>query len=131
MVVTKKSNIGETIRQQRRTVSLTLEKLASMSGVSASHLWRVERGERFPSASILHKVAKPLGLQSNELFTLAGYLSPTTLRTDESIPGSNGKQLDPYVARILAAEPVEVQQAAVVILSIMKSLSHGIIPESR
>ena len=73
---TDRNNLGEIIRQQRITVSLTLQQLAGMSGVSASHLGRIERGERFPSASILRKVAQPLGFEEDELFTLAGYLSP-------------------------------------------------------
>ena len=69
-------SLGRILKQRRVMIPLTLRRLATASGISPSHLGRVERGERFPSASILRKIAKPLGFEENELFTLAGYLSP-------------------------------------------------------
>ena len=120
---TDRNNLGEIIRQQRITVSLTLQQLAGMSDVSASHLGRIERGERFPSASILRKVAQPLGFEEDELFTLAGYLSPHPPSIAEAGPSYSSRQLVPYVARVLAEEPVEVQRAVVGILSILKSIA--------
>ncbi len=102
---------------------LTLQELAATSGVSASHLGRIERGERFPSAHILQKIAKPLAFEEDELFTLAGYLSPQSPMIAEKIPTYGGERLDPYVARVLAQEPVEVQRAVIGILTILKSLA--------
>ena len=126
----KKNNLGEILRQQRMTVPLTLQQLAGVTGVSASHLGRIERSERFPSASILRRIAKPIGFEESELFTLAGYLSPQTISLAEASQGYSGEQLDPYVARVLAEEPVEVQRTVVVILSILKSISTGTSAES-
>ena len=120
---TDRNNLGEIIRQQRITVSLTIQQLAGMSGVSASHLGRIERGERFPSASILRKVAQPLGFEEDELFTLAGYLSPHPPSIAKAGPSYSSRQLVPYVARVLAEEPVEVQRAVIGILSILKSIA--------
>jgi transcriptional regulator with XRE-family HTH domain len=101
-------------------IPLTLKELAAASGVSASHLGRIERGERFPSARILRKIAKPLGASENELLTLAGYLSPQPPSGAETAkPG----QLDPYVAAVLSQEPLEVQRAVVTILTVMKSMA--------
>ena len=125
-----RSNLGQIIRQQRITVPLTLQQLASMSGVSASHLGRIERGERFPSAPILRKVAQPLGFEEDELFTLAGYLSPQAPRIAEAGPGYRGARLAPYVARVLAEEPVEIQHAVIGILSILKSISKSMTPKN-
>ena len=125
-----RSNLGQIIRQQRITVPLTLQQLASMSGVSASHLGRIERGERFPSAPILRKVAQPLGFEENELFTLAGYLSPQTPGIAEADTDYSGARLVPYVAKVLAEEPVEVQHAVIGILSILKSISRSIATKS-
>jgi len=62
-------DLARILRQQRVMMSLTLQQLSEMSGVSSSHLGRIERGERFPSAHILRKIAKPLGLAEGELFT--------------------------------------------------------------
>jgi len=124
------NDLGQLIKQQRLMASLTLQQLASMSGVSASHLGRIERGERYPSASILRKIARPLGYDEDELFTLAGYLSPQTSRVAKADPGYSG-YIAPDVARMLAAEPVEVQHAVTGILSILKSIASSIAQESR
>ena len=105
---------------------LTLQELAAVSGVSSSHLGRIERGERFPSARILRKIAKPLGFDEDELFTLAGFLSPqTTELAEESGSRYSARHLDPYVAKMLAEEPVEVQRSVIGILSLLKSVARG------
>ena len=120
------NNLGEIIRQGRITQRLTLSQLSAMSGVSSSHLGRIERGERFPSGSILRKIAEPLGFEENELFTLAGYLSPSQPGIAESRTRYGGGELDPYVARILAQEPVDVQRAVIGILTILKSIAKNL-----
>jgi len=56
--------LGRIIRQQRLMLPLTLQEVAAMSGISASHLGRIERGGRFPSARVLRKIARPLGFES-------------------------------------------------------------------
>ena len=120
------NDLGRILKQQRITVPLTLQELAAESGVSSSHLGRIERGERFPSARILRKIAKPLGFDEDELFTLAGFLSPQTAGVaEESGRGYNARQLDPYVAKMLAEEPMEVQRAVIGILSLLKSLARS------
>jgi len=120
-------DLGKILKQHRITVPLTLQELAAESKVSSSHLGRIERGERFPSARILRKIAKPLGFNEDELFTLAGFLSPqATGVAEESGTRYNARQLDPYVARMLAEEPPEIQRAVIGILSLLKSISRGI-----
>lgn len=120
-------DLGKIIKQQRITVPLTLQELAAESGVSSSHLGRVERGERFPSARMLRKIAKPLGFDEDELFTLAGFLSPQSSGVaEERASRYTGHQLDPYVARMLAEEPPEMQRAVIGILSLLKSVAKGI-----
>ena len=110
---------------------MTLRELAAVSGVSASHLGRIERGERFPSAHILHKIARPLGFDEDELFTLAGYLSPRPSMAAEARPSYTAAGLDPFVARVLAQEPVEVQRAVIGILTVLKNIAKSIAQESR
>jgi len=67
-------NLGNLIKQQRTRIGLTLPALANKSGVSTAHLSRIEKARRYPSANVLRKIAKPLGLDEKELFSLAGYL---------------------------------------------------------
>jgi transcriptional regulator with XRE-family HTH domain len=120
-------NLGKILKQQRISANLTLHQLSSASGVSPSHLTRIEKGERFPSADILHQIATPLGFSEEELFTLAGYLSPHLSLEGEKTPPITKKELDPYVANILAQEPVEVQRAVVGVLTLLKSLAASIV----
>jgi transcriptional regulator with XRE-family HTH domain len=120
------SDLGKIIKQQRIKIPLTLQELAAESKVSSSHLGRIERGERFPSARILRKIAKPLGFDEDELFTLAGFLSPQNQGgVEEAGSRYTSRQLDPYVARMLAEEPPEVQRAVIGILSLLKSVARG------
>lgn len=120
------ANLGEIIKQQRVIMSLTLQELAAKAEVSSSHLGRIERGERFPSAHVLRKIAKPLGFEENELFALAGYLSLQTPSLNDGSVSYGGGRLDPYVARVLSQEPVDVQRSIIGILTILKSIAKSV-----
>ena len=115
------NDLGKMLKQRRLMIPLTLVELAATSGVSSSYLGRIENGQRFPSAYILRKIAKPLGFEESELFSRAGFLSPAV----ESQGEHNLGQLDPYAAGILSQEPVEVQRTVIGILSILKSIAKG------
>ncbi len=119
------ADLGEIIRQQRVKIPLTLQELAAKTSVSPSHLGRIERGERFPSARIFKRIAHPLGFEEDELFTLAGYLTPQkdSISEMEAEYTSIPRQLDPYVAKVLAQEPIELQRAVIAILAMLKSIS--------
>ncbi len=122
----KRNSLGGILKQQRLAIPLTLQELAAAASVSPSHLGRIERSERFPSARILRKIAKPLGFNEDELFTLAGFLSPRPPGVaDNGKPGYMARQVDPYVAKMLAEEPVEIQRAVIGILSLLKSVARG------
>lgn len=120
-------NIGRIIKQRRHVAELTLHELSALSEVSTSHLDRIERGERFPSARILHKIARPLGIGESELFMIAGYLSPPIPGGVEEKRPRDG--VDPYVAKILSQEPAEVQHAVVGILTILKDIVKSMLKE--
>ncbi len=112
------TELSKLLRQQRLMAELTLLELAAKSGVSQSHLARIERGERFPSGHILRKIAKPLELDESQLLIIAGYLSPQS-SSGEYSPG----QLDPYVAKVLSEEPVTIQRAMVSLLTMVKAIA--------
>jgi len=116
-------NLGRILKQRRGMILLTLREMAATSGVSSSHLGRIERGERFPSASILRRIAKPLGFEESELFSLAGYLSSPLAGIEEGKAEYFGGQLDPYVSNVLSREPLEVQRTVIGILSILKRIA--------
>lgn len=126
MAAGSKSDLGRMLKQRRLMVPLTLQELARAASVSSSHLGRIERGERFPSARVLKRMAKPLHVEETELMSLAGYLSPEPATASESI----GTQLDPYVSMVLSQEPVEVQRTVVTILTVLKSMARSLLPGS-
>lgn len=113
-------SLGKILKQRRVTMLLTLGGLSAKSGVSLSHLARVEMGERFPSAKILRKIAEPLGFNEGELFTYAGYLPTQSSSMTDSFSGG---RLDPYVATVLSQEPVGTQRTVVTILGVLKSMA--------
>jgi transcriptional regulator with XRE-family HTH domain len=119
-------HLGQVLKQQRVQLSLTLHELAVKSKISKSHLGRIERGERFPSAHVLRRIAGPLGFEEQELFVLARFLGQGLPKMADDDTRNSSRRLDPYVARVLAGEPVEVQRAAVVIITILKSLAKNL-----
>ena len=124
MTASNRNEFGKTLKRQRLMIPLTLRELAAKSGVSSSHLGRIERGDRFPSGHILRKIAKPLDLDESLLMTMAGYLPPQpSSETGEEHRIFKG--LDPYVAKVLSEEPVQVQRTMVAILTILKSIARG------
>lgn len=102
---------------------LTLNELGKVSGVSVSHLGRIEQGKRFPSAHVLHRIAKHIGFDEHQLLTLAGYLSAESSAVVESESQRDLGRLDPYVARELASEPAAVQFTVIGILALAKFLA--------
>ncbi|HUV46242.1 MAG TPA: helix-turn-helix transcriptional regulator [Dehalococcoidia bacterium] len=121
MTIENRNDLARILKQRRVMKELTLHELGAKSAVSASHLGRIERGERFPSGRILRKIAEPLGFSESELFTLANYLTPKPSIAVES--EAQLGRLDPYVAEVLSQEPVEMQRAVFGILNILTSLA--------
>ncbi|MFH0941741.1 MAG: helix-turn-helix transcriptional regulator [Chloroflexota bacterium] len=124
--MTEGKELGKIIKQQRVAGDMTLQQLSAKSGVSPSHLGRVERGQRFPSAHILHRIAGPLGFDEDELFYLAGYLSRHSAGVAERGNNYTGGRLDPYVASVLGQEPPEVQRAVVSVLTMLKNIARSL-----
>ena len=116
--------LGGIIKQRRLMADLTLHKLSIVSGVSASHLGRIERGERFPSARILQKISKPLNFKEAELFELAGFLLHQTHRVTEDNTDQDSGRLDPIVSIVLSQEPAEVQRTVLGVLSVLRNLAN-------
>jgi len=102
---------------------MTIAELAAKSGVSSSHITRIERGERNPSGIVLRKLAEPLGMAQEELFTIAGYLSHPAKAMVDAQPTKYPGRLDPDIARFLAREPRSVQRSAIPLIQIIANLA--------
>ena len=114
------TDLSKMLKQRRLMAELTLRQLAASSGVSSSHLGRIEKGERFPSGKVLRKIAKTLELDETQLLILAGYLSPQPSNGEYSLG-----QLDPYVAKVLSEEPVTIQRAVISLLTVVKTIARS------
>ena len=67
-------NLGDYIREQRRSSQISLRQLARLAGVSNPYLSQIERGLRKPSAQILQQIAKALRISAEALYVQAGIL---------------------------------------------------------
>lgn len=60
--------IGETVRNLRKEVNLTLKQMARRTGLSVSLLSQIERAESSASISSLYKIASALDVRIQDLF---------------------------------------------------------------
>jgi transcriptional regulator with XRE-family HTH domain len=74
-----KAELGRRIREERTRQSLTLKKVESRSGVSATHISQIERGITWPTVNALDKVAK--ALDKNTSFFLEEVELPEVCKT--------------------------------------------------
>jgi transcriptional regulator with XRE-family HTH domain len=69
-------SLGDYVREQRLSASLSLRQLAAQTGVSNPYLSQIERGLRRPSAEVLQQLAKALRISAETLYVRAGILDP-------------------------------------------------------
>lgn len=60
--------IGERIRARREKLGWTIQKLATLAGISAGFLSRLERGKTYYSRETIQKLAGALGISLDSLF---------------------------------------------------------------
>ena len=65
------TRLAERLRKLRASLGLSLDGLASRSGVSRSNISLIERGESSPTAVVLDRLATALGVSLAELFSAA------------------------------------------------------------
>lgn len=56
-------NIGQQIKERRKSLKVTQRQLAELAGIGINTLTKIERGEANPSLCILNKVLDTLGLE--------------------------------------------------------------------
>lgn len=64
--------VGTRVRQFRTQKNLSLDGLATMSGISKKHLGELERGRGNPTLEVVEKVAGNLGVPVEELLNADG-----------------------------------------------------------
>lgn len=72
----KNTKLGERLKALRKSRGWTQENLAEVSGLTRSHISRLERGDiELPSRARLLRLADALGTTADDLLTAAGYRS--------------------------------------------------------
>ena len=119
----RRHDVGDFIRDQRRTARLSLRKLSELAGISNPYLSQIERGLRKPSADILQQIAKALRISAETLYIRAGILEEREGEEDVTMAVLRDAQLTEeqkqtllriytsFVAETKAAVHVEVEQA--------------------
>jgi transcriptional regulator with XRE-family HTH domain len=112
--------LGEFIREQRRTGQISLRKLSEQAGISNPYLSQIERGLRRPSAEILQQIARALEISAETLYVQAGILEPRTdevdvvgeIRRDPVLSDDQKKTLVHIYRTFRAEHPELVEEAA-------------------
>lgn len=68
-------DIGERIRQIRKSKGLSIYKLSQETGISQNHISDLELGRRKPSVETLKRLIVPLGITMSELFNESNEVS--------------------------------------------------------
>lgn len=72
-------DVGSFIKEQREKSSLSIRKLAELTGVSNPYISQIERGIRTPSAEILRSIGQALSIRTETLYEKAGLLDSETV----------------------------------------------------
>jgi transcriptional regulator with XRE-family HTH domain len=106
-------DIGRRVRERRRELRLTQEKLAGFLGVNRNTIGRIEMGQTLPSLKMLMRLAKALNVEPAELLARKKVFSVP----DTPITGSTPEEIDKLlrlgdretVARLLHDVDAEVR----------------------
>lgn len=60
-------NIGAAVRSARQSLNISIRELARRSSLSATAIWKIERGQMSPSIVVLNHIAHGLGMKLTEL----------------------------------------------------------------
>ncbi|MFR0353439.1 helix-turn-helix domain-containing protein [Streptomyces sediminimaris] len=106
-------NLGEYLREQRRSAQLSLRQLADAAGVSNPYLSQIERGLRKPSAEVLQQVAKALRISAETLYVRAGIL--------DAERGGEERLREGATRAVILADPTLNERQKQVLLQIYES----------
>jgi transcriptional regulator with XRE-family HTH domain len=60
-------NLGVAVRSARQSLNISIRELARRSSLSATAIWKIERGQMTPSVVVLVHIAHGLGIKLTEL----------------------------------------------------------------
>ena len=129
--------LGEFIRDQRRSSNVSLRQLALLAGVSNPYLSQIERGLRKPSAEILQQIAKGLRISAEALYVQAGFLEDregagvlaAAILADEGLTERQKQVLleiyDSFRKENAAAKPAVAAAEAAAVVGVVEAVKAG------
>ena len=70
-------NFGEYLKSKRKEKNLSMNKLGTLTGVTAMYISQLESGKRVkPSIEVLEKLSESLEVPYEDLMVAAGYIDP-------------------------------------------------------
>ena len=96
--------LGQELRNVRRTLGLSLKAAAEPAGISATYLQKLETGEvKTPSPNVLHRLSGALNVPYADLMELAGYV----------VPGRGEMAANPFEHALSASDLTAEERSAV------------------
>ncbi|GCB48484.1 helix-turn-helix domain-containing protein [Streptomyces sp. NL15-2K] len=99
---------GDYLKGLRQSKGLGVRELARRAELDAGGITRIEQGKISPTLDTLKALATALEVPSSDLFTMAGYVTPsdlpsmsTYLRTRYGLPEETIASVDEYVQRLI------------------------------
>ena len=129
--------LGDFIREQRRSSNVSLRQLAQLAGVSNPYLSQIERGLRKPSAEILQQIAKGLRISAEALYVQAGFLEDregggvlsAAILADEALTERQKQVLleiyDSFRKENAAAKPAVAAAEAAAVVEVVEAAKAG------
>jgi len=68
-----RSLLSHNIKEQRRILGITQEKLAEKAETSTHYIGQIELGNKFPSPEMLERIAEALEIDSPQLFSMGSF----------------------------------------------------------
>lgn len=100
------SNIGEFLRTYRKQHNdMTLRELATKTGISFSHLSKIERGEHTPSKPTLKILSEKLNINLDKLYILSGYTPENYVQEDIPVYTANEDPRNKIIKKIATEFP--------------------------
>jgi len=65
--------LSHNIKEQRRILGITQEKLAEKAETSTHYIGQIELGNKFPSPEMLERIAGALEIDSPQLFSMSSF----------------------------------------------------------
>ena len=99
----RQKSLGATIRAGREAIGMSVRKLAEEVGLAPSNVLRFENGERRPSADVVRRLARVLGLDTTMLLELADRELPSFpmyLRTKYKLSSDAITELEGHFAEV-------------------------------